>query len=228
MRATRLGALTLCGLAVALSACSAAPDQTIRPLIDVKTGNYVVSSYEDADVQEAIELVADAVTAAARPTGKWADVDSVSVNEEIIDTAVVEADRNVNEYGGGTEAVSLRITERPLMTIGGDQGSCWVLRLSGDPKSPRLERSAAFAPDCSASRIAGMDLTFTDTWPSRPKPSGSEASAPANNVQGPLGANDAFGGERGGPTGFEESLDNQPEDGTPEDATPPQNGAQSQ
>lgn len=183
-------AAVVAGLAcAALAGCSNAPDSAVRPLISDTTGNYVVAAYDDPAIQASLEEIVEAALTLAGDG--YAAIDTDDLNELVLDTAVVEASRPVNEYGGGTEAASIDLSERRVViAMGGVNGSCWAVRVSGPVSEPVVSRTALFSPGCSAAVVLKEQPVWTASWPARPEPASGPASGQPGAPIGPPGATD--------------------------------------
>ena len=165
----KLGVLVVAGLALSLSACAQEQD-VVRPLLDPGQGNYEVVSYEDVDVQEAAVKAASYIANLAREEETF-DVDIIKLHEVAYEMSFISSERSPALYSGGTETASVLLSpEQALVTMSGSEGVCWAVRLSGSVEEPRTSFGSIFSPRCAAGEVAGVDITWLESWPPRALP----------------------------------------------------------
>jgi hypothetical protein len=158
--------------ALLLSGCTQIGPEPVRPLIDPGGADTSpLALYDDASVQQRLDQLAEQISELARQHSGWSGLSTDVLNPEIHDVVLISGERSPFSFGGGTESASTDLTDTyAAASMAADNAICWVIRLSGDPTDPKLERSAKFDVECIAARYQGDTVTWSDQWPESPTP----------------------------------------------------------
>lgn len=196
-------ALVGAALAVAgLSGCAGVDRTTVRPLVADDVGAQALTSYDAETIQKLMTSYAAQLSTSASQQGGWGTLDRDAINEDILETVFIEPDRPPVQFMGGTEASSLLIGKNQVIfTMSGDNGACWAVRLSGDPRQATVEKAGFFSPSCEANKALDDAVHWATGWPSAaPEPGKGDPTVGPDSPQGPAPISDPDASSSPSPT----------------------------
>lgn len=168
-------------MVLALAACGGEePEAAVRPLVDLDGVDLSVGDFDDASIQQRLELLEEEIAPLAKAAGGWGRLDTDKVNPEITDLVFISAERATLNYGYGTEATSmLSRDEEAIFVMAGDSGSCWAIRFSGPIDDPQVRYTNKFAPNCYANEMSELEeIDWKTAWPAPAEPTGNFGTPP--------------------------------------------------